>query len=260
MDEKGQDLWDALLTSTSGRDGRLIAISIRGDGPMFGDLEERKDEKSVHWVEYKTPEDYALDDPKGWALSNPGLASGIKSKSYMADMARRAKTSRNQPGFRAMDLNQPQEPTREMICHVSDWVKNVVDELPPKEGGVFSAVDVGDSEAMTAWANYWPESGRLEVGAFFPDRPNLLERGEADGVGRKYWLMHERGELRTMPGRVPDLVAFIEWLEMQLFDQRVICLVADRFKQEALIDAMDKAGCRWPVAFRGGTGRYWCRV
>ena len=38
LEEAQRNLWAAVASSLSGRDGRLWAISIRGDGPMFGEI------------------------------------------------------------------------------------------------------------------------------------------------------------------------------------------------------------------------------
>ena len=41
LQEKHRDLWNAMQSCMSGRAGRLLAISIRGDGPMFAELRRR---------------------------------------------------------------------------------------------------------------------------------------------------------------------------------------------------------------------------
>ena len=88
LQEKHRDLWNAMQSCMSGRAGRLLAISIRGDGPMFSELAARHADPAVHWVEYAAPDGGALDDPATWAAANPGLASGIKSLAHMQDRAR----------------------------------------------------------------------------------------------------------------------------------------------------------------------------
>ena len=88
--ESGRDLWNAVLSSTSGRDGRLLCISIRGDGPMFSELIARADDRSVAVHEYAAPEGCALDDESAWTAANPGLKDKIKSVGYMRDTSRRA--------------------------------------------------------------------------------------------------------------------------------------------------------------------------
>ena len=106
MQENGRPLWNAMLSSVSGRDGRMISISIQGDGPMFRELQERADVGSVYWQEHSAGPDAALDDRAIWAAANPGLQDGIKSLSYMEDMAARAAAiPADQASFRLYDLN-----------------------------------------------------------------------------------------------------------------------------------------------------------
>ena len=120
LDESKRDLWNQVLSSTSGRDGRLVCISIRADGPMFRELGERAADPSVVWHEYAAPADCEIDDRAAWAAANPALGSGIKSASYMADMARRALASpADQRSFRSHDLNAPVDPGREMIVSLT---------------------------------------------------------------------------------------------------------------------------------------------
>ena len=44
LKENQRDLWDAVFSARSGRDGRLLCISIRGDGPSLGELALRSDD------------------------------------------------------------------------------------------------------------------------------------------------------------------------------------------------------------------------
>ena len=55
--------------------------------------------------------------------------------------------------------------------------------------------DLSGGHAMAAFAGYWPETGRFEAMAAFPDTPSLKARGEYDGVGSLYEQMAQRGEL-----------------------------------------------------------------
>ncbi len=74
LDESKRGLWNAVATCTSARDGRLFAISVRGDGPMFSELAARADLPSVHWQEFAAPMDADLDDERAWHAANPGIA------------------------------------------------------------------------------------------------------------------------------------------------------------------------------------------
>ena len=251
MPEQQRDLWNAILSSVSGRDGKLISISIRGDGPMFADLAKRADDPAVHWVEYAGKADMPLDSEENWHYANPGLRSGIKSIRYMKDMARRALASPNdRSAFAAYDLNLPQEPARELILSVSDWQKCVTETLPPRKGMCMLGVDLGGSSSMTCAVAYWPESERLEVWGAFPSFPDLKARGDADGVGGLYVRMQERDELSVYPGRVTDLPLFFDDVASRLAGETIRAAM-DRYRQAEAITAMEAAGIMWPVQWRG---------
>ena len=199
LDESKSDLWNAVYSSVSGRNGRLLAISIKGDGPMFAELAERSTHDSVVWHEYTAAEDADLDDRTAWSAANPGLASGIKSMAYMVNASARAIASpADIPSFRAYDLNQPRNPSTETLCQPDDWRACETDLLPPRQGPCVVGFDLGGSSSLTALAVLWPETGRMEAWAACGDNPPLLERSRGDGVGDLYLP-------DGIPSRTPDL-------------------------------------------------------
>lgn len=106
LGENKRDLWNAIVSSAGSRDGKLICISIRGDGPMFAELYKQRDLPSVVWHEYAGDPELPFDDPANWHKANPGLKSGIKSLGYMRDRAAYvAANSADRPSFAAHDLN-----------------------------------------------------------------------------------------------------------------------------------------------------------
>ena len=122
MEQRDRALWKAMLTSTSGREGRLLCVSIRGDGPMFDDFADRAGDEAVFWREYAAPDAMSLSDPAAWAAANPGLTTGIEPKRYLRDMAGSAEVNpAHQPSLQAYDLNQQREPSRKMIVSVEHW-------------------------------------------------------------------------------------------------------------------------------------------
>lgn len=254
LGENLRGLWNAVFTSISGRNGRLLCISIRGDGPMFDELAERAGEPGVVWHEHAAPAEAALDDEEAWAQANPALASGVKSLSYMRHQAARALASpANAPHFLAYDLNRPQAPDREMILTVAQYLECVVkpSELPPRDGPAYVGLDIGGAASMTAAAVVWPQTGRLEVRGAFPANPDVRVRGETDGVGGLYARMVERGELFVYPGRVLDVDAFLADLADHLGGADVRGCGADRYRREECMDAMQKSGLRWKMHWRG---------
>lgn len=251
LHERDRPLWNALLSCVSGRDGRMLSISIQGDGPMFAELQQRAGEPGVYWQRHSAPDAAALDDQDGWKAANPGLGS-IKGMKYMRYAANRAlRSPSDQSAFRAYDLNQPQEPEREMIVSVSDWESLAVTEAaPPRMGECCLGLDLGGSASMTAAVAFWPATGRYEAMGAFPAFPDLQQRGEADAVGGLYARMRERGELRTYPGRVTDVARFLDDVASWLGGQQVR-MAADRYRRAECEEAMGKAGLFWPVEWRG---------
>ena len=252
LPENSRALWNAVMSSISGRNGRLLAISIKGDGPMFREIEERADDESVHWVEYAARPDASYGDEQAWHDANPGLSTGIKSITYMRRMARRALDNpRNGPDFAAYDLNLPQEPSRELILTLNQWTDAVQPTAAPRSGPAVVGLDLGASASMTAAVAYWPDTGRLECYAAFPSNPDLRARGEADGVGGLYQRMYRDGELLVMPGRTTPVLPFIRHVADRLTGEVVLGCGFDRYRRQEALDAFQTLGLHWPQVFRG---------
>ena len=254
--EKGRALVAGLLSSTSAKDGRLIAISVMGDSSLTAELVQRRDDPSVVVHAYHAPAGCALDDEAAWRAANPGLGT-IKSLSYMRDMARRAAAlPSEQSSFRAFDLNQTGSPIADAVVALSVWEAVERQPKPERAGPCFLGYDIGGSSSLTAAAAYWPETGRLDTWGGCGDTPDLLARGEADGVGDRYQRMEERGELRTGPGRVTPVGEFLAWVVEELDGETVELAAADRYRQAEAQDAMDAAGVNWPTDWRAqGSGK-----
>jgi phage terminase large subunit-like protein len=141
--------------------------------------------------------------------------------------------------------------SRDMLLTVDEWMACEVSDLPERDGPCVIGIDLGGSASMTAAAFYWPETGRLESLGTFPGNPTLADRGAADGVSGRYVEMNDRGELSTLGDKT---VPVAPWLAevMRLMDGRnIAAMVADRYKQSELAEAMDRAGVTCPVAWRG---------
>ncbi|MEM7026281.1 MAG: hypothetical protein AAF637_27445, partial [Pseudomonadota bacterium] len=224
LEEAQRPLWAAMYSAMSGRDGRMMVISIQGHGPMFKELRDRADKPEVYFQLHAAKESAAIDGEQEWHRANPGLATGIKSLAYMRDACAKAKAvPTDQAHFRAHDLNLPGSPDREMLCTPTDWQRLIVKVPPDRVGPVVIGLDLGGSASMTAAALYWPLCGRLECYGAFPDEPSLDERGIADGCGGLYVDMERRGELRTFPGRVTPADAFLLSLAHRIAGSEVIC-------------------------------------
>ena len=251
LKERDREFVNGLRSSRSTRGGRFIGLSIQGDAPFTEEMLARVGEPGLVVHRFAAPADCRVDDEDAWHAANPGLAAGIKDIQYMRDEARRAlATPADAASFRAYDLNQPVAADGAMLVPLDDWRACEQDHLPDRDGPAVLGVDLSSGYAMSACATYWPETGRLETMAAFPDTPGLKDRGENDGVGDLYQQMAQRGELVETPGRTVD-VGMLLYLAMQEWGRPDV-VVADRHKQNELVDGLDAAGVPpGAVIFRG---------
>ena len=245
MPERSRELLAGLRSSVSAKGGRVIHISVRGDSPLFGEI---LDNPATIKRVYAAPEGCAIDDQAAWHAANPGIAAGIKQLGYMANEVHRVRGApSDEPSFRAFDLNQNLDPTREMILSPDDLRACFVDDPPPREGRCFLGFDFGEATSSTAACAVWPATGRMETWQAFGDTPSLVERQRRDSA--PYVAMEARGELRTYPGRIVRLKMFLADLQADLAGCRVAA-AADSYKDSEVKDFLDRASVRWPIEFR----------
>ena len=253
--EKHREFVASMRSSVSAKGGRFVALTIHGGGPFVPEILKRKDAPGVAVHHYTAPPGCALDDRTAWRAANPGLGS-IKSLAYMVgEAARAAATPADQAFFRAHDLNAPTDPRRAMIVGADHWAVCAEAEQAPRAGDCAIGFDLGGSASMTAASIYWPETGRLEAWGAFPDEPNLNQRGVFDGVGQRYCVMEDRGELHTYPGKVTPVANFLAELARRVEGETVMAAAADRYRKAEAEQAMADADVSWPLEWRPmGTG------
>lgn len=243
--ERDRDLLAGLRSSVSAKGGRIIHISVRGDSPLYAEI--LNNPANVVHV-YAAPDDCDIDDRAAWYAANPTLGT-IKQLSYMeAEVARIQGAPSDEPSFRAFDLNQKLDPSREMLCSPSDLKACFTNDPPPREGPCYVGFDIGEAVSGTAGAACWPKTGRMETWLAFGDIPTLKQRGRRDDTD--YVSMEKRGELRTYPGRVVKPDAFLTDLQTDLAGEHVKAVAADGYKDNEVRDFLDRAAVRWPVQFR----------
>ena len=184
------------------------------------------------------------DDPpfqkRTWAKANPSLnhmpdlseAIRIEAKQAKADPALLA-------AFEALRLNLGMPDTEvSVLLDAGTWAR--IEGEAALSGPLVWGIDLGTSAAQSAIACYWPESGALRCIAAFPESPSLEERGLRDGVGGLYRECARRGELLTVGRRSVDVHALLQ-AALDRFG-RPARVIADRWREAELRDALDKAG------------------
>ena len=222
------------------KDARLIALGTRPIG-------------SEHWfsqlldggADYSQSHHADRNDPplreSTWRKANPSLRYMPTLKAVIKREAQRAKRNPDLlPQFKAYRMNLGVSDTVESLLIDADlWERSEGDA--PKVGNFSLGLDLGTNAAMSAAAAYWPDeqSGRLEVLACFPESPDLLERGNVDGVGRSYLKMLERDELMLAGQFASDIPALLKEILTRWGMPSVI--VADAWREAELRGALEAA-------------------
>ncbi len=254
--DRGDELEHALLSGLGKRGGRafLISTSAPDDSHPFS-----------RWIDDPAPGTFVqehrpapglpADDRESLLIANPGSLHGIgASMEWLEAQARRAiaRGGSSLSTFRLYNRNERVSgESRDLLITVDEWLTCETASPPPREGGVVVGIDLGGSASMTAAAYYWPETGRLEAYGTFPGVPSLLDRGQADGVARRYVEMSELGELTTLGDKTVPVAPWLGDVMRRIEGQPVLTLVMDRYKQAELGEAIDRAGIRAPLVWRG---------
>ena len=183
---------------------------------------------------------------KTWLKANPSLATMPDLLAVYRSEARRAKMDPAAlQSFKALRLNMGTSDVERMsLLSAGVWAS--IEGEAPAEGPVAWGADMGTTNAQSAIAAYWPDTGRLEVVAAFCDPPTLAERGLRDGVGSTYLEMHRRGELIVTPGAVADVPTLLREALHRFGPPDVVS--ADTWRKAELVEGLNHAGIP-PSAF-----------
>lgn len=254
--DQGDALEHALLSALGKRNGRALIISTSAPDdahPFSKWLDE--EQAGVYRQEHRPAPGLPADDVASLLMANPGAEHGIgASLEWLQAQARRAiaRGGSALTTFRLYNRNERVSgETRDLLLTVDEWLNCETDSLPPREGQVIIGIDLGGSASMSAAAFYWPTTGRLECLAWFPSKPGLLDRGQGDGVGSRYVDMNKRGELSTLGDQTVPVAPWLGEVMRHVEGQTIGGLIMDRFKKSELGEAIDKAGIRAPLVWRG---------
>jgi phage terminase large subunit-like protein len=254
--DKGDELEHALLSGLGKRGGRALIISTSAaddNHPFSKWLDD--DQPGVYRQEHRPAPGLPADDLDSLLIANPGAEYGIgASLEWLTAQGRRAiaRGGSTLTSFRLYNRNERVSgETRDLLLTVDEWLACETTDLPPRDGQVIIGIDLGGSASMTAASFYWPQSSRLECLGWFPSRPSLLDRGQGDGVGARYVEMQHRGELATLGDATVPVAPWLGEVMRHVEGQPIGGLIADRYKQSELGEAIDKASIRCPLVWRG---------
>lgn len=254
--DRGDMLEAAIFSALGKRAGRAVVISTSAptDTHSFSKLLDEAGE-GIYCQEHRAPDGCAPDDIEALKIANPGAVENIGSSiEWLQAQARRAlqRGGNALSTFRLFNLNQRiSDDTRAVLIPVDQWLKCEVETLPPREGPLVVGIDLGGSSSMSAWANFWPATGRLECFGAFPSSPSLLDRGRNDGVGDRYQQMKDRGELIVLGANIVPVDQFINAMLAKLDGYPVATICCDRFRQAEFLEALAKTSVRIVPTWRG---------
>ncbi|NNC24223.1 terminase [Salinisphaera sp. USBA-960] len=255
-EEKGNDLESALLSGLGKRGGRclMISTSASSDTHSFSQWLDSPPE-GAYVQEHRPSPGLPADDLASIREANPGAKAGIGADTkWLVAQAQRA-IARGGSALSSYRLYNRNERVsgerRDMLLDIDTWLDCETSDLPPREGGAVVGIDLGGSSSMSAAVAYWPTTGRMEAMGAFPKTPSLLDRGQRDAVKDRYVEMYDRGELLTLGQKVVPTDQFLAAVMEQLGDSSVACLTSDRYREAEFYEAMQSAGVRAPVVFRG---------
>ena len=250
MTERHRGLIETTIGATGARRGRVIYLTIYGNGIFTQPLVDRADDPAVVVHLYQPDKGARIDDEAQWKRGNPGLGT-IKDLEHMRALCRKARVDRSyRRTFLSEEMNVPQDPVADSIVTLDEWAAVQDAGEAAAVGPAYLGIDIGGSSSACAAALYFPETGLLKVCGAWPKQPTLYDRGLSDGVGDRYERMHECGEIVLVGDVWADAGAFVahvmEWTAA--YDVREF--LADRYRHKEVLQALIAAECPWPITWR----------
>ena len=233
---------------------KLVALGTRSaDSEHWFERLLAADGGPVHVASWAAPADADPFLEDTWRMANPSYDAPSFAPLRAVIEAEAAEAKRDAsllPGFQALRLNQGvADHEVALLLEAGTWEAAECDVQPAATGRYALGLDLGGSAAMSAAAGYRWMTGRLDAFAYFAAVPALDERGRRDGVGEQYQRMHDRGELLTHDGRVVTPAELLRTAVKRWGTPAVV--VADRYREAELRQAMEDVGLSCPAVLRG---------
>ena len=258
-DQKHRSQFSLMQSSMVAReDSKMICIGTKYEGILLKEGKAQAGHPNVYYKEYSAKnEDLDFRNDKevlqGLREACPSLGVTITYKRMRQEYEKAKQSKAAATSFAADYLNMPHyHEVRELLCTLEE-LQGILcdqDDLPPKEGRPFLALDIGSSASMTACCAVYP-NGRMEVmGAFPMDEMDLAEREKRDYLPEgTYESMHKEGTLLCLPGAVTPVDLFLE--EVLKRHPNPIKVGSDRWRHREVLGYLKKNKLKLPMVWRG---------
>lgn len=187
-----------------------------------------------------------------WKKANPGLDHFPDLEAQIRKEAVRARQDPDALAtFKALRLNMGvSDVVESLLLGPETWERIQAKEPVERSGKYALGLDLGSTSAFSAAAAFHPASGAAECFGVLPHSPGLGEKGMADGVGRLYIRMHQRGEVLLAGEYVSDIAELLR--EVLRRWGPPACISCDRFKEGELREQLAAVNFpRVPLILRG---------
>lgn len=251
-DELGQvrgsrhNLYEAIETAT-GAQADPLSIVISTQSPNDADLlsvliddAEADNDPRTRLFMYSAPLDLDPFAKKTIKLANPAFASGFQNQKEVLDMAANAKRMPSREAeYRNLVLNQRVEAANPFVSKLV-WDQN--NAAPGELGGeLYGGLDLSSVNDLTACVWVSPKNDLYDVHpVFWLPEEGLAERARMDRTLYDVW--HEKGFLRTTPGRSIQYEFVAKYLAKMIGDYDVRAIAFDPWNMTQLRPWLIKAG------------------
>ena len=254
---RDRDLFDALATGAGAHDeALLLAISTRSpdaDNPLEellrygqGVIDGTIPDATFRSFCWSAPMDADPWSEATWHAANPALGTFRSLEDVRAQAMQAQRVPAKEASFRAYTLNQPVAPDDRFLS-AEDW--DACGDDADASGPVFAALDLSSgANDLSAFALFWPDTGKLTVRAFLPEAVIDAKQNE-DRAPYREWIA--RGLIVPMPGRAIDRAWLVNWIAAETDSFDLIGLAHDRWGLADLEAVMDREGVRLPLRPHG---------
>lgn len=232
---RSRELFDALATGGGAhKESLLLAISTRspddenpleellnyGEGVADGTI---PDPTFVSFC-YSAPPEADPWAEETWLLANPALGRFRSVEDLRSQAMQAQRLPSREAAFRAYCLNQRVAPDDRFI-RKEDW--DACNGDAAIAGKCYCGLDLSAGAGdLTAFAFYWPETGKLTVKAFLPSELVDAKMAE-DHAPYREWI--NQGLIETIPGKAIDKAWLVNWIAENIDGLDVAAIVSDRW-------------------------------